>query len=63
MSDVVENFFPVRVFCAVTVTPGNGMLPLLTAPCSLPPVRVDGACGEATAAADDGARLDVAEGA
>jgi hypothetical protein len=45
MSVVVENFFPVRVFWAVTVTPGSGMLPLLTAPCSLPPVTswLDGA--------------------
>ncbi len=28
---------PVRVFCAVTVTPGSGMLPLFTTPCNLPP--------------------------
>jgi hypothetical protein len=37
----------VSVFCAVTVTPGKGMFPLFTVPCSLPPatlaVAVDGA--------------------
>ena len=37
MSVVVEYFLPVRVFCAVTVTPGSGMFPLFTTPCSLPP--------------------------
>jgi hypothetical protein len=34
---VVEYFFPVKVFWAVTVTPGSGMFPLFTTPCSLPP--------------------------
>jgi hypothetical protein len=37
MSVVVEYFFPVSVFWAVTVTPGRGTFPLLTTPCSLPP--------------------------
>jgi len=27
-----ENFFPVRVFAAVTVTPGSGVLPERTVP-------------------------------
>src|ERR1039458_4528895 len=52
MSVVVEYRLPVSVFCAVTVTPGSGMLPLFTWPCSLPPVTAcpdgtcpDGACG------------------
>src|ERR1035438_8801741 len=37
MSVVVEKRLPVSVFCAVTVTPGRGMFPLLTMPCTLPP--------------------------
>ena len=37
MSVVVEYRLPVSVFCAVTVTPGKGMAPLLTTPCNLPP--------------------------
>jgi len=37
MSVVLEYLFPVRVFCAVTATPGRGMLPLFTTPWSLPP--------------------------
>jgi hypothetical protein len=40
MSVVVEKRFPVREFCAVTVTPGRGMLPLLTTPCSFPPIGI-----------------------
>ena len=40
MSVIVEKRLPVSVFCAVTVTPGRGVLPLLTTPCSLPPVIV-----------------------
>jgi hypothetical protein len=38
MSVVVEKRLPVRVFWAVTVTPGRGMLPLFTVPWSTPPV-------------------------
>src|ERR1019366_2742026 len=55
MSVVVEYRLPVRVFCAVTVTPGSGVLPLFTAPCSLPPVTVSaGFARLPEAVADDG---------
>src|SRR5580704_1280350 len=42
-SVVVEYRLPVSVFCAVTVTPGSEMLPLFTAPCSLPPATAPAA--------------------
>src|SRR5208337_3537643 len=37
MPAAVEKRLPVGVFWAVKVTPGRGMFPLLTCPCSLPP--------------------------
>ena len=36
---------PVSEFCAVTVTPGKGMLPLFTVPCNLPPATAELAAG------------------
>ncbi len=32
VAETVEYFFPVRVFAAVTVTPGNNVLPFFTVP-------------------------------
>src|SRR5450631_1225330 len=52
MSDVVEYRLPEREFCAVTVTPGKGVVPLFTWPWSFPPATcadsevTEGAAGE-----------------
>jgi hypothetical protein len=37
ISVVVAKLFPVRVFFAVTVTPGRGIFPDLITPCKVPP--------------------------
>src|ERR1035437_9995318 len=69
MPVVVWKRLPVSVFWAVTVTPGRGMLPLLTTPCSFPPVTtgteeagtcVAGACGAGALVAGGGATGGVA---
>src|ERR1035437_10380552 len=71
MPVVVWKRLPVSVFWAVTVTPGRGMLPLLTTPCSFPPVTTGteeagtcaaGACGAGALVAGAGATGGVAGG-
>ena len=60
-SVVVEYFLPVSVFCAVTVTPGSGMLPLLTAPCKRPPAMA-WTGGASTLGAEAGTGEDALDG-
>src|ERR1700676_3871044 len=52
-SVVVEKRLPVSVFCAVTVTPGKGTLPLFTTPCSFPPTTTEAAFAGSGDAVDD----------
>src|SRR5207247_11448136 len=62
--DAARYFFPVNVFAAVTVTPGNGVLPLRADP-AISKVTGAGvvACGVAGGGAGDGAVADGGEGA
>jgi hypothetical protein len=43
ISVVVAYFFPVKVFVAVTLTPGNGTGPAFTVPAMVPPLASPGA--------------------
>jgi hypothetical protein len=46
-SVVVAYFFPVKVFVAVTPTPGNGTTPAFTVPVIVPPLASTAGAGAA----------------
>ena len=61
ISVAVVKRLPVSVFCAVTATPGSGMLPLFTTPWSFPPLTVASGpevAGDTGAAGREGAGVD-----